>query len=101
MKALRPAFVLIFLLLFSSPAWPEDKCDGAAREIDKLAIQIAEILEECADVVNNPCSKEKTEEVNAQAKPLIDKGIALSKECFGAPDGDGSQSTSSGSGGTQ
>ena len=101
MRALRPAFVLIFLLLFSSPAWSEDKCDGAAREIDHIAEQIAEIIKPCEDITNNPCSKEKYEEINAQVKPLIDRGVALAKKCFGAPDGDGSQSTSSGSGGAQ
>lgn len=93
--------LLLALLLAPAAGRSEDKCAGAAREIDKLAKQIAEILEECADMVNNPCSKQKTEEVNAQAKPLIDKGVALSKDCFGAPDGDGSPSTSSGSGGAQ
>lgn len=93
--------LLLALLLAPTAGWSEDKCDGAARELDKLAKQIAEILEECADMDKNPCSKEKTEEVNAQAKPLIDKGVALSKDCFGAPDGDGSPSTSSASGGAQ
>lgn len=84
MKALGPAFLLIFLLLFSTPVWPEDKCDWAGKEIDNLTEQIQETVKKCAPP--RQCSKEEIEEVSAQIKPLIERGLDLTRECFGVPD---------------
>lgn len=82
---------LLLLVQLALPAavWAADACDGAARELDNLAQQIARIIEGCEDVSKNPCSKEQYVEIDAQIKPLVARGIKLTQDCFGAPGNDG------------